>query len=378
VSSILAGSVCFIALHGNSSDHFATFAQQLSKEQISVQVYAAESMVKRFQDRSIKVVSFSTEEQCVKQEIARVVEACSKALAVIVDVGCPVAIEVMRQLSERSIRRIAYYDNPEPFVPGGYSEVAASVIQLADTVLLANASLTQLESAPGRPIPIEGTRVIGLGYYPVAQAERITARRSIAQREAVRAAFFQQQDLKDKGQKIVVYFGGNNRENFALFPKFLEMLEEEMKHSDLSDLMFVLQQHPGAKSANTDGKALEEWIQRNAGKKGVPKFVLSKGSTEDAQVYANEAWYHQTSMNVQFPLEGLASAQVPGPASDILTRNGFAPSIESAEQFHEAILRAQVGWYVVSDKAAVLAKLGIRPDWAQHLKIAIGYDSIAK
>jgi hypothetical protein len=377
MTAIVAGSICCIACHGNSADHFATFAQALSKEGISVQAFASGPALKRFQDRSVNVIEFSKDPKCIDGEVARIVEACSTALAVIVDVGDPACIKFMRQLSERDIRRIAYYDNPESFVPGGYSTVASQVIECADTILSANSELTRFESSPGCPISLKDKWVIGLGYYPIEKAEGIKKLRTSERRESSRKAFFKQHDMKDTGQKIVVYFGGNNAEYFDLFPFFLSMIEKESKRSDLSDLVFVLQQHPGAKlGSNKDGLALDAWEREHEGMAHVPKFVISKGSTDDAQVYADEGWYHQTSMGPQLVLEGLPTAQVPGPYGDILVRNGFAPSIETPEQFHDAIVRVRRGKYDVPDEKELCKKLGIRPDWVRQLKIATGLMSV--
>jgi hypothetical protein len=41
------------------------------------------------------------------------------------------------------IPRLAYYDNPEPFVPGGYSHTAAEVMREAQGILFANETLAK-------------------------------------------------------------------------------------------------------------------------------------------------------------------------------------------------------------------------------------------
>ena len=377
--AVVSGSICLIACHGNSANHFAVFAQELSKEGISVWAFASGLALKRFQDRSISAIEFSKDPKCVDEEVSRIVEACSKALAVIVDVGDPTCIRVMRLLSERSIRGIAYYDNPESCVLGGYSAVAVRVIEYAGTVLSANSQLTRFESAPGFPISLKDKWTIGLGYYPVEKAVQIKKFRTSGRRELARRDFFEQHRINDVGQKIVVYFGGNNAEYFDHFPALLSMIDEEAKHSDLSDLIFVLHQHPGAKAgSNRDGVALGVWVRERRVEACVPKFVFSKSSTDEAQVYADEGWYHQTSMGPQFVLEGLPTVQVPGPCSDILVKNGFTLSIESAEQFREAIVRIRRAKYDVLDDAVLREKLGIRSDWVRRLKVATGLVSVTQ
>ena len=350
VNSVLAGSVCFIACHGGPADHFGTFAQELSQKGISAQLYASGPALKKLQDRHIDATAFDP------KDVAKVIEACSAAKAVFVDVGNQTCVDIMKQLSDRHIHRIAYYDNPEPFVKG-YTETAIEVMKLADTVLFANSNLKEVFSPS-----FEGKRMIGLGYYPVGQAERIEKRRLSGERKEARDAFFQEHGLKDTGQKIVVYFGGNNDEYFRLFPKVFSMLEKE---PEASNILFVLQQHPGAKAANKDGAAVEVWVREH---QNAPAFVVSKGTSDTAQIFADEAWYHQTSMGPQFALEGLPTAQVPGPFEDILVRSGCAKSISTQEQFHEAVLRVREGRYEAIDKADLLAKLGIRSDWAQVLE----------
>ncbi len=329
--------ICLIACHGASADHFAVFAQKLLDEGYQVRIYASEHAVKKFQDRKIPITMSFKVDECKASEIA---ESCADSV-VLTDVGHPFDITLQQALNGA----IAYYDNPEPLVPGGYSKVAGEVMKLASKVLFANANL---ETSPLLDVPFE--KRVGLGYYPTAAAEKVAKRRA---EEGKRMR--QQFGYEDK--KIMVYFGGNNEEYFGeAFPAFLSFLSE-----DLTDYIFVLQQHPAAKEKNIDRQMVQD-----------APLIISDWTSEDIQVIADGALYYQTSMGPQFALAGIPMLQVGHKTyEDVMVRSGMCPSVTNGEDFAEQIAKMEPTLMSEEQRQAIYKIIGIRDDWFERLKVEL-------
>lgn len=150
----------------------------------------------------------------------------------------------------------------------------------------------------------------GIGYYPMNQAEKIIEKRT-TDHDAVHSAFLIKNRLEDKGQKIFVYFGGNNEEYFLKkFPAFLSYLTEAAKQIDLKHIVIVIQQHPGAKVKNLDGQQLESCLKQFKGQLEMPKVLLSDFSSDHALLLADIALYYQTSMSALFALAKIPTVQI--------------------------------------------------------------------
>lgn len=368
MSASVSAAICFIASHGGPADHFATFAEDLTQRGYKVEIYASGPALQKFEQRGAKNLHpFSLDNTSEKERAVEVAKACSKAAVVITDVGHPFNISLQQALSEEAPKtlRCAYYDNPEPFVPGGYSTVAAKVMIAAERVLFANGKLAsgKISEEDSKEIPLPNEKRVGIGYYPLAQAEKIGARRH-SDREVVRKNLFEQLRLEDRGQKVVVYTGGNNREYFQnAFPALLRFL----KGLDLSKFVFLLQQHPGAKGQNIDGELLQKWKSEE---KGVVPFFVSGMSSEDSQVIADGILYYQTSMGPQFILAGIPTIQVgPEPYEDILVRNGLCAVATSSDGLQNAL--ASLGERKGAELGAVERELGIHADWSDKLKSVV-------
>jgi len=327
-----------IACHGASADHFSVFAQKLLDEGYQVSIYASEHAVKKFQDRNIPITMAF---YIADDPASAIAEECY-GLIVLTDVGSPYDITLQKALSGRAALHMAYYDNPEPYVPGGYSQVAYEVMELAQKVLFANANL---EMSEGLSIPFE--KRIGIGYYPIAQAEKISKRR-VEDGKQLRRRWFEQQGMEDQGQKLLVYFGGNNEEYFAkAFPAFIQFLAQE-----LPGYIFILQQHPAAK-----GKQQYS-----------PKLILSDWSTDDIQVIADGALYYQTSMGPQLALAGIPIVQVGHQTyEDVMVRSGICPSVTSPEEFLGVIAKLEAA----TEKESIYQSIGFHEGWLERLKSVI-------
>lgn len=378
-SSISTAAVWFIACHGGPADHFATYAEHLAKEGYNVQICASGPALKKFQDRGIKVnLEFSLDKLSSDEEdklAIMIAKTCSSASVVFTDVGHAFDIKIQKALASYAEKtyRLAYYDNPELYVPGGYSLVAADVMLAAQGVVFANASLAKaiLYKETGKAIVLGERKCIGLGYYPINQAEKIAKKRKEDQ-PLVRSQFLAKNGLNESEQKILVYFGGNNDEYFGkAFPAFLNILSKTSEKTDLSNYVVVLQQHPGAKAKNVDGELMSAWLKDHSKKKGAPKVIVSDFSSDDAQVLADAALYYQTSMGPQFVLSQIPVIQIGHEMyEDILVRNHLCASVSTPIHFIEVL----DGLEKARDDSrpdVIFKSLGIRKDWFEVLKTTI-------
>jgi hypothetical protein len=103
---------------------FLPLPMKLIRKGHTVQIYATGAALKKFQGRMMPGVIPFTLENISEEEAARdIVKKCCRAAVVITDVGNPFAISLQKTLASQSpsVLRLAYYDNPESYVPGGYS-----------------------------------------------------------------------------------------------------------------------------------------------------------------------------------------------------------------------------------------------------------------
>ena len=355
-SSISAAAICLIACHGGPADHFATFAEELTQRGHRVEVYATGPALKKMQERKIEnVTEFSLDDE--KNAAIQIAEKCSNNAVVITDVGHQFAETFHYTLEKQApkVLRLAYYDNPEPYVPGGYSETASKVMRAAQKVLFANANLVK-----------DDKREMGIGYYPVAQAEKIAKLRT-TDREKIREKLFAQWRMKDEGQQILVYAGGCNDEYFDhALPAFLEFLSEAAQDTDISRFVVMIQQHPRAKERKTESKMVDDWLIK------APRLFLSKINSDEAQIVADRMLYYQTSMGPQFVLANIPTTQVGHkPYEDILVKNKLCSVATNEIELLEAILPSEQPSNDPKSREKVIEGLGIRKDWADRLEASL-------
>lgn len=376
INDISTTVLCFIACHGGPADHFATYSEVLAKQGYEPQIYAADVAIKKFEERGIQVdFPFSlrnlspTEEDKVAEQIAK---TCSKALAIITDIGHAFDIKLQKALAIQAtqVPCLAYYDNPESFVPGGYSSIAAEVIQNTQNVLFANENLvkSKIYSEVGKEIDLNNKKRFAIGYYPINQAEKIANRRA-TERKSMRAKVLAKADIEDKGQNMMVYFGGNNQEYFShAFPAFLCLLAQAMEQADFSSVIIMIQQHPGAKAENLDAQLVLDWLKNFGATKNAPKIIISHFSSDEAQIVADAALYYQTSMGPQFVLANIPTIQIGHETyEDILVSNHLAPSITHADQFANMIENWSEKTRPSPSREVILKSLGFREDWPEML-----------
>lgn len=365
--------VFFICCHSGPADHFATFAEELTKDGYEVQVLASGPALKKFQDRNIEVKTSFIVDNLSKEEESQlatsIVKTCSKAFAVVSDVGHKFDIVLQNTLAEKApeLLRVAYYDNPEspdPYLPIDYSSIAKQVMSAAQKVLFANANL-----AEDSTIYLPTQQRIGLGYYPIIQADKIEKRREI-DHSSMRSQFLKDHNQNDHGQKVLTYFGGNNSEYFTeAFPAFLQFLSEGIQETDLSNFTIVLQQHPGAKNSNLDRQQLENWIKKHEKEINAPTFIISNRTTDEMQIITEGALYHQTSMGPLLAIPGISLIQIGAkPYKDVLIKGGLCPSVTNSSQLLQALAAIKPRTISSEQKKEIFNSLGIKENWKECLK----------
>jgi hypothetical protein len=361
---------CFIACHAGPADHFSTFAQALGQRGYPVQVYGNGEALKKFQERQItQVAAFSMNEEGVLQ----IAKRCDEKTVIITDLGDPFDIELQKFLALYATKslRLTYYDNPEAFVPGGYSTVAAKVMLAAQGVLFANAhlALQPIYETPTKSIELPLIRRVGVGYFPISAAEEMGLRR-LKERESKRSALLDKYGLLEQGQKILVYVGGNNEEYYTkAFPAFLQMLSQI---KDVNALV-LFQQHPGAREKNRDGDLILEWKKKQGQQQTIP-FLVSEMSSDEVQVLADAMLYYQTSMGPRFVLSGIPTIQV-GDAvyEDILVRHGLCVAATDDASFRDGLSDLTRDYALEAHYEALLHALSFRPDWINCLEQSVDH-----
>lgn len=387
MSISMSTAVCFIACHGGPADHFATYAKEMSNQGYGVQIHATGPALKKFEEHGVEVnFPFSLEKLTREEEdeLARkIAKICSTSSIIITDLGHVFDVKIQKALmiDAAKVCRFAYYDNPEPFVPGGYSSTAAKVIELANGVLFANETLkdTKIFSSVGNKMDLSQKKLFGVGYYPVDQAEKILKERKLNHKTA-RSTFLKENEIEDNGQKVLVYCGGNNDEYFLkAFPAFLSFVADSAEEINLKNIVIVIQQHPGAKVKNQDGQQVEEWLKKFEEQSNIPKVILSKCSSNEAQVLADAILYHQTSMGPQFILAEIPTVQIGHEIyEDILVRNDLVLTVTNPKQFTQVVGNLENTVEEEPQKNLVLSSLGIREDWFKVLDQVIKESVLSK
>lgn len=347
---IATSIISFVVCHGGPAAHFAAFREALAKKGHQIEIYASGPAADQLKKSNTPFIPFDSNSSTAAKDVAARVKNSS---VVLTDVGYFFDETLQREL--QGTHHAAYYDNGEPFVTAEWSSQAARVMNLADSVLFANANLAESEILDGDKKPIdfgEKTR-FGIGYYPIAQAEALRERRH-AEHPTMRAKLFEQLNIEDCGQRLITYFGGNNSTYFdEALPAFLKMVEQGALSKDA---LLILQQHPGAKAMNRDGTLAQG------------KLHLSPLSSEEAMVATDVALYYQTSMGPQFVIAEIPTIQVGHEIySDILVRSGLAPSATDATTLKDALKKTPPSL----NKEQLLNLIGIRADWEDRLERAL-------
>jgi hypothetical protein len=333
----MSRGVYFLTSHPNSSNHFVEFIEAMQQEGIECGVIPTDNVKSKF--TNVRILDPSE----IKGPAIVVADYAFQNLE---------ALFTKWHHTNPDIELALYYDNPEKFVPGGYSEDFAKVAKVADTILFANANLVSsgIEKAPNEKIDLEGKKKMGIGYYPTKEAKEIIKKR--AESQQIRKDLFEQLRIEDKGQQIYAYMGGANEEYFEkAFPAFLDILSK----SELENAIVVLQQHPRA--GNRDTKLLEQFSFN------IP-ICVSKMQNCQTLAIADVVLYYQTSMAPQFVFGDIPKIIQIGhnTYTDVLVRHGIT-SVTSSEQLQEALLQQKT-----INKTLLKIALGMNKRWKKQLR----------
>lgn len=376
-------TVFFVTCNPGPAGHFAALGKALDTK-YDVSFIAAGASLAKIKDQQVKVTDFNPEQlDLSKDEVQiqlanKVAKICAVANIVIVDVGHKFYVHLEKALAksgddnDQSSLLASYYDNIERWVPGGYSKTAEEVMKISQAVFLANFKLAEedLYSDEKSVIDLKDISRMGIGYFPLEQAEKLRQDR-LTKRQEARQKFLESLGYKEKGQEILVYLGENNSEYFEQsLPKFLEFIEEISKRTDTIDLtntLIVFQQHPNAKAKQEEQRLLNE---KNLDKKpNYPTCIISNVSSSEALVVADVVAGRQSSMVYQIALAKIPYMQVGHKTyPDVLVRNGLCPSVTTAEGFAET-LEQLIEQSPKDDPEAdkkILDGLGIQSNWAEN------------
>lgn len=358
-----------ILSHPAAAENWGTYLTELQKrgEQPSCTILAGGAAAKKLDERKIEYISFDP--SVLRENMDKLSEMVAKigenTRRVITDCGHALAEKIHRCLLEAAphIERVVYYDNPEPFVPGGYSEETAKAIQLAQVILFANKNLVgkELLRAPAMPISLEGKELKGIGYYPFERIEKLRAMRISSSKEELRAHFFQQHGIKDKGQKVVIYFGGANEEYYTkAFPAFCAIVTESLK--ELDNILFVIQQHPRAHTEDGDRD-----VKQLPNQEGL--IISSERDSTKLLSFADVALYYQTSMAIEFVLANIPTIQIGHePFNDLAVRSGVVPVVSTEDSFLQKLQVALDAPPLSEEQLQKIQNMmGLDKNWAVHV-----------
>jgi hypothetical protein len=370
--------VCLITIHPNSAHHFAQFAQELDKAQISWQILAAghaEAILrqKKIAHKKISIwlnkkelTNLSTEEQVSIAKLTA--KECKKAKMIIADISEPFIVYVQHELNRiSSAKRYLYYDNPEPYVPGEYSRCFHALLNTRpDGVIFANYHLAYdtLFGEHHEPLECSHLDKIGLGFYPLEDAQKLKALKK--NKELLRNKLFEELGIRDEKQKILLYLGGANSSYFEeAFPFFLTALEESARDPFFENILFLLQQHPRAKEESLDLYTLFA--------KALPFQVFqSPFSALEAIACSDLTYYYQTSMIPPIILGGCPLLQVSAiPFEDLGVRLNLVDSVHEITTLPMMSVRAIAKAHTEVSLKIVEEGVGYQEDWPKNLVLFV-------
>lgn len=341
-------SVCFLTAHPGPANHFVEYAKVYEERGVPYHILSGDTTAEKFTCAGLKV-SVLTDEEHLKD-----------AQMVIFDTS---QVERAASIKERfpGVKRVLYYDNPDAYVPGGYSESIAKAAKVADAILFANTNFISkpIFSSVDTPIDLQAIERMATGYFPLQEAEKIAAAKDTNEAK-LRTDFFAHQALKDEGQRIVTYLGGANPEYYEkAFPAFCEMVFA-LNPDTYKDVIFVIQQHPRARQeGNPDLEILGKY-----GEEG-PIVVTSKHQTIDAVAISDQVYYYQTSMAAQVAFAKILPIQIGHQVNaDVMVTSGF-PVVTNVEMLSRTLQKKEG---IEGDTLDALTKaLGVDPNWKERI-----------
>jgi hypothetical protein len=340
---LCAEEVVFVSFHPGPTEHFKEFAAVLREEKISCLLLGGEP--------SLRIWKEGVFVDKKEEGMAKLIQECAQAKVVITD-SDPFCAKLHEQLHDKSpfARRLVYYDNPEPFVPGGYSENIARIVEAPIAgMIFANFHLAETPILKKPRVDIEwgSKKRYGLGYYPLSDVEMIKKNR--------------EKRVKNK-RLTLLYLGGANQDYYErVIPHFVKTL---LLADLLENVQIVFQQHPRAKlEGNPDLNYIQKYSHLLESRK--IDFVFSEEPLIEAAAKADFILYSQSSTAPKFILAGIPTLQIaPSSFEDVLVKNGIIASVQTTESFIRELGTATADEEM---RKKTLFALGIADDWKARL-----------
>jgi hypothetical protein len=376
--SLAVNTLIFGLIHGGPVDHAAAYKGCLEERNYHVEIVAGDQAFDKLKKKNIKVErAFSikdlNDEQ--KQDLAKQIALTNqKALVLITDVGDLFGVDLQRAFHfyAPKVKRAVLYENLEPLVPGSYGLTAKRVIEKTHAIFFANADLLEegININEEEKIDLAGKHQVGVGYYPLESGIEMEIKRK-EKHDECKQAFFEANNILDKGKKVIGYFGGNNEVYFnQALPAFLRQIEEAAAKNDLSNWIILFHQHPGAVARNIDRSQVETWLALpvNQNSKNLPQFIFSRdsvnGDGDMVQIIIDRGIYYQTSMAPLIARAGIPLIQSAHETyPDRLVKNGLIHSVTTGDELFKSLETAEPIPSELIQKC-----LGSRPDWQSRLE----------
>ena len=337
--------VAFVAMHSLPAEHFLIFQSLLAKNSIPTRMIVGGVAKKALGSRLPDVDMDVWEGKEIKEFSNEVAKSCEFANIIFVGIGHQFAghfLEAITELYGSLKRVILYYENPEVYVPGGYSDLAQSAVTLGrpEEVLFANKNLAKKGVSVCKGL--ERVRKIGLGYYPMHDVEVLKKLRA---------------EKKVEASRVFVYLGGAeaNTDYFdKALPAFIEMLSKISFLESPTTLIF--RKHPRSSGA--------DWSIVKAFEMPGLTVVLDIDSLLNTLARADYTFYYQTSLSPLLILGGVNPIQVGHEVyREVLVDKGLIPVATSTEGLG-SLLGNSMG---IVDDEVVFNAIGFDPLWENNL-----------
>jgi len=411
ISKIPPTKVFFVVFNPAPHAHFEELGQALSQTH-DVSFIAAGEALQRFAFEKIRLAAsrlkvedfnprkLNLDDHTVQAELAiQVAKICSVATTVILEVEHHFFLTLQDAIVQSKKERnqntpcvLTYYDNPQGWVPGGYSQIASAIMKRSQAVLFANFDLASENLYEAKKVVLDlKIPRIGIGYYPLQRAQSLSHNR--LKKKELREKFFGLIELnQEEKTKVLVYLGENNPEYFEKsLPKFLDLIEKASIGGHMKNILIIFQPHPYSKGrdlellkrkgfdtngswggVSREGNWIEELETLKHPQLKTSLCMMSYINSDEILPLADVVCGRQSSLIYQIALANIPYMQV-GHAiyRDVLIKNGLCKSVTTPSDFIETL--NQLLYHPTTKKPEiaeqkVLKGLGLSNRWRRNLR----------